>query len=215
MNKKNTASAAPHKALAVGRVSTDKVLFAVAMTLIIGFSIGAAVTLLGRSDGMVSAFLGNAQGLKPAPIEGKIRLSESILEKNPNDILVLIDLGNSYFDAGRYQEAVEAYLRALNIDPKNADVRNDLGIMYRELGQYDKAIDALRQAALDDPFNPRSRYNLGIVLACDMKDDRGAIDAFEEFLALGPCGDRKDKRIKMVKSEIDRLKSRTYDPSNR
>lgn len=205
MNKKNDESIFHHEALH-RVVSIDKVFFAVAITLIIGFSIGAAVAFLGTSDGKVSASLGDAGGVKQAPLEGKIRLSESILEKNPNDLLVLIDLANSYFDIDRYPEAVETYSRALAIDPKNADVRNDLGITYRELGQYDKAVEAFRQAALDDPLNARSRYNLGIVLACDMKDDRGAIEAWEEFLALGPCTNRNDRRIKMVKSEIERMK---------
>lgn len=70
-----------------------------------------------------------------------------------------------------------------------------MGIMYRDLGQYHKAIDAFRQAALDDPLYARSRFNLGMVLAFDMKDDRGAIEAWEEFLALELCMNRNDRSI--------------------
>jgi tetratricopeptide (TPR) repeat protein len=187
-------------------VSMDRVLFAVAITLFVGFSIGTGVTILGTSGGGQVSNSRDIRGQRGGLPDEKIRIAESILEKNPNNVLVLIDLGNTCFDAGLYQEAIEAYSRALSIEPRNADVRNDLGIMHREMGQYDKAVEAFRQASLDDPLHARSRFNLGIVLAFDMKDDHGAIEAWEEFLALEPCVNRNDRRIKMVKSEIERMK---------
>jgi tetratricopeptide (TPR) repeat protein len=208
MNEKNSSSASLHESLADRGVSMDKVLFAVVITLIIGFSTGAGVTILGTSGGSnLPTSTRDAQGYRVAAMDQKIRLSESILERNPDNLIVLIDVGNSYFDTGLYQEAIDAYSKALSIDPKNAHIRNDMGIMYRELGQYDKAIEAFRQAALDGPLFARSRFNLGIVLAVDMKDERGAIEAWKEFLALEPCMNHNDSRIKMVKSELERMKT--------
>jgi tetratricopeptide (TPR) repeat protein len=82
----------------------------------------------------------------------EIKLLKAALEKDLNDLPTLIDLGNAYFDTDQYPEAIDAYSKALAIDPKNPDVRTDMGIMYRRLGQVDKAIQAFRQAAQDQPM---------------------------------------------------------------
>ena len=96
--------------------------------------------------------------------EEEIKLLKTALEKDPNNLQALIDLGDAYFDTDRYQEAIDVYSKALAIDPKNPDVRTDLGIMYRKLGQFDKALEAFRQAAQDNPCTLTAGFNLGIVL---------------------------------------------------
>jgi cytochrome c-type biogenesis protein CcmH/NrfG len=216
MNEKNSASASLHEPLAHGGVRMDRVLFVVLVVLFVGFSIGAGVTMLGTSGGSyIPTSSRDTQGRRAAQTGKKIRLSESIVERNPDNLTALIDLGNSYFDTGLYQEAIDAYSRALSIDPKNADVSNEMGIVYRELGQYDKAIEAFRRALLDDRLYARSRFNLGMVLAFDTKDERSAIEAWEEFLALEPCMNHSDRRIKMVKSELERMKKGLSGRSDR
>lgn len=132
-----------------------------------------------------------------------IRLAKSILEKDPRDLQALITLGNAYFDTDRYQEAIDAYSKALAIDPKNPDVTTDMGIMYRRLGQFDKALDAFRRAAQDDPRHINSRFNLGVTLKYDKRDFQGAIQAWEDFLKVVPPG---DERATMVKQEIQTIK---------
>ena len=44
-------------------------------------------------------------------------------------------LGNLFFDAGRYSEAIKAYRRSLQLDSSNADVWTDLAISHRRTGQ--------------------------------------------------------------------------------
>ncbi|MEW6666364.1 MAG: tetratricopeptide repeat protein [Thermodesulfobacteriota bacterium] len=216
MNEKTNGSGSPHEASADRVVSMDKVLFAVVITLLIGFSIGAGVTMLGTSGGSNSPTSSRyTHGQRTAAMDQKIRVSESALKRDPGNLAALVDLGNSYFEVGLCQEAIDAYTRALAIDPKNAHIRNDMGIMYRELGQYDKAVEAFRQAAHDGPVLARSRFNLGMVLAFDMKDERCAIEAWEEFLALEPCMNRSDRRIKIVKGELEKMKKRVSGQSNR
>ena len=193
-------------------VSKGNVILIGFVCLVVGFILGAIVAIL-KTQPMVAPtpapMVGptvkeSGKNIITADYEGEIQLSKSILEKDPNNVQALINLGNAYFDTERYQEAIDAYSRALVINPKNSDVRTDMGIMYRKLGQFDKALDAFRQAAQYDPRHFNSRFNLGIVLENDKKDFQAAIQAWEDFLKVVSPG---DERATMVKQEIEAMKA--------
>ena len=187
-----------------GGVSKENVILIAFVCLLVGFILGATVAILKTSRNPKVASTGSPNEESSVNHEEEIRLSKSILEKDPNNLQALITLGNAYFDTDRYQEAIDAYSKALAIDPKNPDVRTDMGIMYRKLGQFDKAIEAFRQAAQDDPKHLNSRFNLGIVLKYDKKDFQAAIQAWEDFLkVVSP----DDERATMVKQEIEAMKA--------
>lgn len=188
-------------------VSKQNVILISAVSLLVGFIIGATVAILKTSKEPKGVAL-KEQSQKEDFIdhEEDIRLAKSILEKDPRDLQALITLGNAYFDTDRYQEAIDAYSKALAIDPKNPDVRTDMGIMYRKLGKFDKAIEAFRQAASENPMHVNSRFNLGVVLKYDKNDYPGAIQAWEEFLKLERLLDPDDERPIMVKQEIESMK---------
>jgi len=196
-----------------GLVSKQNVILISAVSLLIGFILGAVVAILKiqpmvspTQPSMIGSTVGESEKNK-FNYEEEIRLAKSILEKDPKNLQALITLGNTYFDTDRYREAIDAYSRALAIDPKNPDVRTDMGIMYRRLGQFDKAIEAFRQAAQDNPMHANSRFNLGVVLKYDKKDYLGAIKAWEEFLKLEQLLDPSDERPVMVRQEIESMKA--------
>ena len=118
------------------------------------------------------------------PMKAVLDLRER-LEKDPNDLEALVGLANMNFDIGRFDMAVEHYQRAVAIDPTNPNVITDMGIALRRLSRFDDAVQAFRMASSLDPGHWQSRLNLGIVLMVDKRDDRGALAAFEEYLALG------------------------------
>ncbi|MGQ9510261.1 MAG: tetratricopeptide repeat protein, partial [Thermodesulfobacteriota bacterium] len=188
-----------------GGVSKQNVILIAAVSLLVGFIVGATVAILKTQPrvaptpaSMVDPTVQGSGKNITAEYEEDIQLAKSILEKDPRNLEALITLGNAYFDTDRYQEAIDAYSKALAIDPKNPDVRTDMGIMYRKLGQFDKAIEAFRQAAQDQPLHVNSRFNLGVVLKYDKKDFKGAIQAWEEFLKLEAILDPDDQRPIMV-----------------
>jgi cytochrome c-type biogenesis protein CcmH/NrfG len=188
-------------------VSKQNVILIAAVSLLIGFILGATVAILKiNKEPKEEALTDQSQKEDLVDHEEDIRIAKSILEKNPRDLQALITLGNAYFDTDRYQEAIDAYSKALTIDPKNPDVRTDMGIMYRKLGQFDKAIGAFRQVASENPLHVNSRFNLGVVLKYDKKDYPGAIQAWEEFLKLEALLDPGDERPIMVKQEIESMK---------
>ncbi|MBV9214934.1 MAG: tetratricopeptide repeat protein, partial [Acidobacteria bacterium] len=55
---------------------------------------------------------------------------EAAAKLNPTDTKSLIDLGNGYFDADKFEEAEKWYTKALEKDPKNVNVRTDLGLTF-------------------------------------------------------------------------------------
>ena len=193
-------------------VSRGNVILIAFVCLLVGFILGAAVAILKTSGqpmvAPTAASMGPSGGGPGKNItvdyEEEIQLSKSVLGKDSNNLQALINLGNAYFDTERYQEAIDAYSRALVINPKNSDVRTDMGIMYRKLGQFDKALEAFRQAAQYDPRHLNSRFNLGIVLENDKKDFQAAIQAWEDFLkVVSP----NDERVTMVRQEIQAMKA--------
>jgi tetratricopeptide (TPR) repeat protein len=132
---------------------------------------------------------------------------KAILKRDPNNLQALIALGNDCFNSHQYQQAQDAYSKALSVNPKKPDVRTNMGIIYRKLKQFDNAIAAFRQAAMDGPGHFDSRFHLGVVLRYDKKDFRGAIQAWEEFLDLKQFMYPDDERIEMVKKEIKSMKA--------
>src|SRR4030042_580687 len=129
-------------------ISKGTVIMISFVSLLVGFILGATVAIL-KTQPMVAptpaAMVGPTveefgKNIIMADYEGEIRAAKSILEKDPINLQALISLGNAYFDTDRYHEAIEAYSRALVIDPKNPDVRTDMGIMYRKSGQFEKAL---------------------------------------------------------------------------
>ena len=56
-----------------------------------------------------------------------------------------------------YEEAIAAYQRAIELDPKYAYPHTGLGNVYRTLGRYEEAIAAYKRAIEFDPkiFKPQ------------------------------------------------------------
>ena len=120
------------------------------------------------------------------------------LQSNPNDVGLLVQLGNTYFDSSMYPEAIEAYEKSLALKPNNPNVLTDLGVMYRRNGQSDEAVKRFRVAAAADPMHFQSRMNLGVVLFYDFNDGIGAREALEDVLKVYPQGPNADNARQLI-----------------
>src|SRR5690349_20497042 len=56
------------------------------------------------------------------------------------------DQGDTFLNAGKYPEALNAYKQAVRLKPDMAEAHYSMGWIYNELNQYDQAVDALNQA---------------------------------------------------------------------
>jgi cytochrome c-type biogenesis protein CcmH/NrfG len=111
---------------------------------------------------------------------------EEAAEANPGSAETWARLGNAYFDADRYEDAIRAYRRSLDIDPENPGVWTDLGVMYRRSGDPREAVRAFDRAVEVDPTHEISRFNKGVVLLHDLEDLEGAIQAWEGLIEINP-----------------------------
>ena len=124
------------------------------------------------------------------------------LQTNPNDVALLVQLGNTYFDSNMYPESIEAYEKSLALKPGNPNVLTDLGVMYRRSQQPNEAVKRFRLAAAADPMHFQSRMNLAVVLFYDLNDGFGAREAAQSVLAVYPQGPNADN-ARQILAEIE------------
>jgi tetratricopeptide (TPR) repeat protein len=118
--------------------------------------------------------------------EGRVRALTSAAEQRPQDAAVRVDLGNAYFDAERYQDAITWYEDALRVDPKNVNASTDLGVSYYYTNQPDRAIEQFERSLAVDGRHVKTLLNMGIVRAFGKQDLKGAAAAWEQVIALAP-----------------------------
>lgn len=119
-------------------------------------------------------------------VAGRIQQLESHLSHSPEDLEARIQLGNAYFDTDKFESAIIHYSKALETQPRNADVIVDMGIAYRKIGRSDVAAQKFREALVLNDRHVNARYNLGIVLKWDLNDIPGAIAAWDTLLIYVP-----------------------------
>jgi len=124
------------------------------------------------------------------------------LKANPNDFDTLTKLGNLYYDAQAFPQAIEYYEKALTVQPNNPDVRTDLGTAYWYTGNADKAIACFEKVLAVRPNHPQTLFNLGIVKWQGKKDPQGAVVIWEKLLQTNPDYPQKDQ----VQMLIERAK---------
>jgi TPR repeat protein len=86
-------------------------------------------------------------------------------------------------DPERWDEAVEAYERVVDIDPGCAAAWNNLGLLQHRMGHYQRAGDCYRAALAADACCPQAAFNLG-ALHEDLGDLATAIGWYRRALEL-------------------------------
>ena len=123
---------------------------------------------------------------------GLIEEYQGILADDPHNMAAIIALGNAYFDAGQWKQAIRNYEQALLLDPSNADVITDMGTCYRNLGMPERAIAEYERALKSEPAHQNALFNLGVVYGYDRKDYASAIRYWEQLLHVSPKHPRAD-----------------------
>jgi tetratricopeptide (TPR) repeat protein len=135
--------------------------------------------------------------------EGRVRQLEAIAGQQPNDAAVRTELGNMFFDAGRFPEAIRWYEQAVALDPKNPNTSTDLGVSYYYTNQPDKAIAQFEKSLQADPKHLKTMLNMGIVRAFGLQDLEGATRAWEEIIKIAP----DSAEARSARQSLERMKS--------
>ncbi|HKF69987.1 MAG TPA: tetratricopeptide repeat protein [Vicinamibacterales bacterium] len=118
--------------------------------------------------------------------DAKVTALKSVAEREPSNAKPRIDLGNLYFDAERYDDAISWYEAALKLTPRDVNLSTDLGVCYYYTNQPDKALAQFDKSLAIDPKHAKTLLNLGIVRAFGKQDLAGATKAWEQVMAIDP-----------------------------
>ena len=173
------------------------------VTLVAGLVIGLVVGKKTSNQAVpatTSAPPGQAPFVNP---QQKIAELKNIVAADPGNFQAWTALGNEYFDSNQFMDAIEAYDKALEIQPNSPDVLTDQGVMFKRLGWFDRAIANFTKASEIDPNHATSVFNLGIVYRYDLQDFAKAQQAWTRFLEINPNGPGSDR----VRQDLELLRT--------
>ena len=118
--------------------------------------------------------------------ETQVNALKTVAEKETSNATPRVQLGNLYFDAERYDDAIKWYADALKLAPNDVNVSTDLGVSYYYSNQADKALAQFDKSLKLDPRHSKTLLNVGIVKAFGKQDLDGAEAAWKQVLAIAP-----------------------------
>ena len=130
-------------------------------------------------------------------------------ENDPKNSALLYQIGNLYYDAQQYPEAVKYYEESLAIDPKATDVRTDMATAYHLMGQPDRAIQEYDAVLKIDGKHVNALFNEGMVKWQDKMDVNGAIRSWRRLLEAHPDFAQRDKVEKLIAQAEQHLTRKT------
>ncbi|PKY19548.1 hypothetical protein RhiirB3_469216 [Rhizophagus irregularis] len=147
-----------------------------------------------------------------------LRKLDSYLNINDEDSLVLCYYGEILIGLGRYNEAIEYFKRAYDVDPENLHNLSKRAITYHMLGKYEEALlDLNRVLQLNQSYSLAYHYR-GLTFY-SMKNINKSISDFEKCVKLnsndmlGRMQLLYLKKLDDVNSEIDQIANIDDDKS--
>ncbi len=90
-----------------------------------------------------------------------IRTYERALETNPDDVMLLFQLGDLYVSDEQLGRAIEYFRRVETLEPDNLQVKKKLALSFAASGDQQAAVDMLEKIAKQQPANLKVYYYLG------------------------------------------------------
>ena len=135
--------------------------------------------------------------------ETKVSALKNVAAREASNAAPRIELGNLYFDAERYDDAITWYSQALKLSPNDVNVSTDLGVCYYYSNQPDKALEQFDRSLKMDPKHAKTLLNVGIVRAFGKQDLDGAVKAWQQVLEVAP----NSPEAQAAKRALDSLQS--------
>ena len=142
-----------------------------------------AVAVLRSGKGSQDPVAGTAEATAVPEVETMISGLEKKLKDNPQDARGWHLLGQAYYHVGRYPDAVKAYARAVELDPKNAEAWSALGEVQVLTGPgriTPEMHESFETALKLDPKDFRARY----FLAIEKNESGDSKQALDDLIAI-------------------------------
>lgn len=110
---------------------------------------------------------------------------ERTIKYSPDSAKAYNNLGTSYKDAGRAEEAVAAYKRAIAIDPAFVMAYNNLGSIYKDMGKVKEAVTAYEDTIRVSTDYEEAHYNLALLYS-EIGETEEAIAFYKKAIEINP-----------------------------
>jgi tetratricopeptide (TPR) repeat protein len=119
-----------------------------------------------------------------------IQLGMATTMINESDDVYWFQTGNDLYNASEYNEAIEAYDMAIELNQSYAEAWNNKGSALSDLGKYSEAEKAYRKAVEITPNYAQAWYNIGTI--------QKRLGKYNESIKLGP----RNVTLRYVKGSI-------------
>ena len=130
------------------------------------------------------------------------------LQKDPNNFSLCIAIADLYGSAHQFKEAAEYFNKALQIDPKNVDIRTTMADCLYYSGDVDGALAELNKSLTYNPTHAGTLMNIGIIKLKVKNDADGAIAAWEKLLKTNPNFEQREAVEHMLAKAKEQAKSK-------
>lgn len=108
--------------------------------------------------------------------------------ESPGDAASLVAQGRAFFERRDYPPAIEAFKKALAIDPNQPEAHTYLGILLARAGHAEGAIMAFDRALAAQPDFPMALWGKGMLLYQTKSDPAAARETLQRLAAILPPG---------------------------
>ncbi len=131
----------------------------------------------------------------PAEVQATVSGPEATAQANPESAESQFELGNAYYQARQWDQAITAYQKVIELDPNFQAAFANLGATYYQQSRFDLAASQYEKALELDSDDGESAYNLGAIylqqaLSQTEKPDldllNRAIDQIQKALEISP-----------------------------
>jgi tetratricopeptide (TPR) repeat protein len=109
-----------------------------------------------------------------------------LMEENPYDASLHINLGNLYALWGWHSESLVEYNKAIALNPSSSVAWTNLGTLYNVMGKENKAIKAFKKALAANPNAALAYYNLATIYEQNGKYDK-SVELYKRAVDLNPA----------------------------
>ncbi|MCK6551248.1 hypothetical protein L6R52_35765, partial [Myxococcota bacterium] len=140
---------------------------------------------------------------KDPAVQGRISALEAQVRQSPDDVKLLIELGEAQHEANQDFAAADTLRAAVDRDAKSAKAHGMLADTYLSLGYVSSAVDHLRQCMGIDRSDPDCLFAVGSLFENDSTQQgmSEARRAYRQMLATAP----NHKKAALVRSRLDQL----------
>ena len=158
-----------------------------------------------KTIGMVCALVIILFGLRSATLlpvwKNETKLYLNALKVNPTSNMASFNLGNSFRNSGKFNEAIYYYKKIIEREPLSSNAQSNLGLTLEKMGKLNEAVYHYKKAIAIPPDSAITRNNLGAALTKLGKNEE-AVTQLRKAISIRPNYDEAHNNIGVALERI-------------